>query len=318
MSMDTMAGTSPSKEKASAGTLQRTSADRSRALMQVMRPYLMIAPAMTAFGCFLLYPIAYMAYLSFFKWNLLSEKKFIGLDNYRSLLTSREFHQALASSIEYMALTVFFSISLGLALALFLRRSTPVNRFLQSVVFAPYVVPLVSVSFIWMWLMDTDFGFLNYLIGLAGFPRIGWLDDPDVALHSLILVAVWKGLGYNALILLSALQAIPGYLYEAARLDHTPPLRSFLRITLPLMSPTLFFITLMNIISSFKVFETISIMTKGGPVNSTNTLVFFIYQYGFEFYKIGYASAAGVVLMLIIAALTVLYFRMLSKRIHYR
>lgn len=283
-----------------------------------LRPYLMIAPSMAVFSCFLLYPIIYMVYLSFFKWNLLSDKVFIGLDNYRSLFANKEFYQVLASSLQYMALTVFFSITIGLALALFLRGSHAVNRFLQGVIFAPYVVPLVSVSFIWMWLMDTDFGFLNFLLGLAGISKVGWLDDPKVALNSLIVVAVWKGLGYNTLILVSALQAIPNYLYEAAKLDRTPRFRMFLQITFPMLSPTMFFITLMNIISSFKVFETISIMTKGGPVNATNTLVYYIYQYGFEFYKIGFASAAGVVLMIIIALLTCLYFLTLSRRVHYR
>ncbi len=285
---------------------------------KALRPYLMIAPSIAIFGCFLLYPIAYMIYLSFFKWNLLGPKKYIGLDNYRSLLANPEFFQVLGSSLHYMFLSVACSIVLGLLLALFLRKDTPVNRFLQGAVFAPYIVPLVSVSFIWMWLMDTDFGFLNYLLSLVGMQPIGWLDDPKVALNSLVLVAVWKGLGYNTLIFVSALQAIPGYLYEAARLDKTPPARQFFRITLPMLSPTLFFITLMNIISSFKVFDTINIMTKGGPVNATNTLVYYIYQYGFEFYKIGYASAVGVVLMAIIAMLTVAYFALLSRRVHYR
>ena len=285
---------------------------------KALRPYLMIAPSIAIFGCFLLYPIAYMVYLSFFKWNLLGPKKYIGLDNYRSLFANPEFYQVLGSSLHYMFLSVTCSIVLGLLLALFLRKDTPVNRFLQGTVFAPYIVPLVSVSFIWMWLMDTDFGFLNYLLSLLGMQPVGWLDDPKVALNSLVLVAVWKGLGYNTLIFVSALQAIPGYLYEAARLDKTPPSRRFFRITLPMLSPTLFFITLMNIISSFKVFDTINIMTKGGPVNATNTLVYYIYQYGFEFYKIGYASAVGVVLMAIIALLTVAYFALLSRRVHYR
>ncbi len=177
--------------------------------MKQFRPYLMIAPAMAVFGCFLLYPIVYMVYLSFFKWNLLSERKFIGLDNYRNLAADAEFWGILANSVQYMGLTVFFSVTLGLALALFLRRNTALDRFLQGVVFAPYVVSLVSVSFIWMWLMDTDFGFLNYLLALIGQPKIGWLDDPKVAMNSLILVAVWKSLGYNTMIFLSALQAIP-------------------------------------------------------------------------------------------------------------
>ena len=133
-----------------------------------------------------------------------------------------------------------------------------------------------------------------------------------------MIVSVWKGLGFDTMLFLSALQTIPAYLYEAARLDKARPGSVFRRITLPMLSPTLFFVLLTNIIASFKTFETIGIMTQGGPLNSTNTLAFSIYQYGFKFFKIGYASAIGVALMLLVGAFTLVYFKMLGRRVHYR
>jgi sn-glycerol 3-phosphate transport system permease protein len=166
--------------------------------------------------------------------------------------------------------------------------------------------------------MDFDYGLLNYGIGLLGLPSVDWLSDTRVALTSLVMVSVWKSLGFNTLILVSALQTIPGYLYEAAILDKAKSFTLFRSITFPMISPTLFFLALTNIIASFKAFETIAIMTQGGPANSTNTLVHYIYQYGFKFFKIGYASAIGVVMMIIIAIFTMAYFVVLNRRVHYR
>ncbi|MDP2791444.1 MAG: sugar ABC transporter permease [Rectinemataceae bacterium] len=283
-----------------------------------LRPYLMVAPAMVVFAVFSLLPIGYMLYLSFFKWNMMGPKVFVGIRNYADLASSGEFAQVLGNSLYFMALSVILSVAISLLLALFLRRNTKMNRLLQASVFAPYIISLVSISFIWMWFMDSDFGLLNYLLGLFGLAPVGWLDDPRVALNSLVMVSVWKGLGFDTLIFVSALQSIPAYLYEAAALDKARPLAVFRSITLPMLSPTLFFLALTNIIASFKAFETVSIMTQGGPVNSTNTLVHYIYQYGFQFFKIGYASAVGVILMLLVGIFTLLYFRMLDRRVHYR
>jgi sn-glycerol 3-phosphate transport system permease protein len=282
------------------------------------RPYLMIAPSMVLLGAFSLYPVGYMVYLSFFKWNMMGPKVFIGLKNYADMLASDDFRQILGNTLSYMAMSVVAAVSISFFLALFLRANTRVNRFLQASIFAPYVISLVSVAFIWSWFMDSDYGLLNYLLQAIGLPALGWLRDPRVALKSLVIVSVWKGLGFDTMLFLSALQTIPAYLYEAARLDKARPVPVFRRITLPMLSPTLFFVLLTNIIASFKTFETIGIMTQGGPLNSTNTLAFSIYQYGFKFFKIGYASAIGVALMLLVGIFTLVYFQMLGRRIHYR
>ncbi len=286
-------------------------------ILTAMRPYLMVAPAMAVFGVFILYPIFYMIYLSFFDWNLIGEMKYIGLENYTDMLSDKDFWQVLGNSVYYMVMVVIFQMILSLLLAAYLNRNTRVNRILQSIAFTPYITSMVSVAFIWMWLMDSDYGLLNYLLSLIGLGPVGWLSDPKVAMNSLVLVSVWKGLGYNTIIIISAMQSVPGYLYEAAALDKTPRWKAFWKITLPMISPPLFFLALMNIIAALKVFETVNIMTQGGPMNSTNTLVYNIYQYGFDYFKIGYASALGVALMVVIGFFTLIYFRVLSKRVYY-
>ena len=286
-------------------------------ILTAMRPYLMVAPAMAVFGVFILYPIFYMIYLSFFDWNLIGEMKYIGLENYTDMLSDKDFWQVLGNSVYYMVMVVIFQMILSLLLAAYLNRNTRVNRILQSIAFTPYITSMVSVAVIWIWLMDSDYGLLNYLLSLIGLGPVGWLSDPKVAMNSLVLVSVWKGLGYNTIIIISAMQSVPGYLYEAAALDKTPRWKAFWKITLPMISPTLFFLALMNIIAALKVFETVNIMTQGGPMNSTNTLVYNIYQYGFDYFKIGYASALGVALMVVIGFFTLIYFRVLSKRVYY-
>lgn len=284
-----------------------------------IRSYAMIAPALIIFLLFSIYPICYMIYLSFHSWNLISPiKKFIGLNNFKELLQDELFLQVIRNSLVYMIITVCGVMIIGMLLALFFNKNTRINRILQSVTFAPYIVSLVSVAFIWQWIMDADYGLLNYFLNLMGFNNVDWLHDPEIAIFSLSAIAIWKSAGYNALIILAALKSIPQYIYEAAALDEAKRIKVFFKITLPMISPTLFFLTIMNIIASFKVFESIALITGGGPMNSTNTLVYYIYEYGFKYNKIGYASAAGVILFIILGILTMLYFKGLSKKVHYR
>lgn len=284
-----------------------------------LRPYAMIFPAILIFCLFFIYPIGYMIYLSFHDWNFVSPvKDFVGTSNFSYLLSDRDFREVISNSFIYTFFTVFLTISLSLLLALWLNRGGAVYSFMQASIFSPHIISLVSVSMLWMWIMDADYGLLNWFLNLIGMESVMWLTSPDYALTSLILVAVWKGIGFNTLVFIAGLQSIPKDLYEAAELDHTPPWRRFLKITVPMLSPTLFFLTIIGVINSFQVFETINLMTTGGPINSTNTFVYYIYQYGFQFFKIGYASAAGVILLVILSVLTVVYFKVLSKRVHYR
>ncbi|MFT8311952.1 MAG: sugar ABC transporter permease [Sporolactobacillus sp.] len=284
-----------------------------------IRPYVMIAPAILIFAVFFLYPIGYMIYLSLVNWNFVSPiKNFVGLDNFKMLLSDKQFLEVMQNTLTYTVLTVSLTLVISLLLALWLNKQGAVYSFVQAAIFSPHIISLVSISMLWMWLLDTDYGLLNWIISLFGFSNVPWLSDPSTSLISLVIVAVWKGIGFNTLIFIAGLQSVPKDIYEAATLDDTGKVRTFFKLTLPMLSPTLFFITIITIIDSFKVFETISIMTQGGPINSTNTIVYYIYEFGFRFFKIGYASAAGVILLIIISILTLVYFRVLSRRVHYR
>lgn len=287
--------------------------------IKTLKPYLFVAPALIVFIVFSIYPILNTIFLSFYEWDMISPtKEFVGIKNYQTLFRDVKFYQTLSNTFVYMLLTVGLGVILAIALALFLRKDIRINKFMQNLIFTPYIVSLASISFLWMWLMNNDFGLLNYLLSLVGVGPIDWLGNPKVALISLVIISVWKTLGYNTLIILSALQSIPKHLYEAASLDKATKRQTFFKITLPMISPTLFFLTIVSIIASFKVFETIQIITNGGPQNSTNTLVYSIYEYGFQFYKIGYASTIGVVLLVIISIFTIIYFKLLSKKVHYQ
>ena len=297
----------------------RVSRARRHPAWDAVKPYVAIAPAIVVLAVFWIYPIFDMGYLSLFKWDLISPKmKWVGLANFKNLFSDPQFWQTLSNTLIYTFFVVGLGIGLGLLVALYLRRHTKTNGFLQAVVFSPYVVSLASVALLWLWIMNKDYGLLNSLLAAVGIPAVNWLGNPHVALASLILISVWKSVGYDALILVSALQAVPEHLYEAARMDNAGRWATFKSITFPMISPTLFFLGVVDVIASLKVFETIQIMTQGGPQNATNTLVFSLYQYGFQFNKVGYAAAIGVVLLVLVALFALLYFRLLSKRVHYR
>ena len=282
-----------------------------------MRPYLMVAPAMVVFGVFIIYPIFYMIYLSFFDWNLIGEMKYIGLENYTDMLGDKDFWQVLGNSVYYMVMVVIFQMVFSLLLAAYLNRNTRTNRILQSIAFTPYITSMVSVAFIWMWLMDSDYGLLNYLLSLIGIDPIGWLSDPKVAMNSLVLVSTWKGLGYNTIIIISAMQSVPGYLYEAAALDKTPKWKAFWKITLPMISPMLFYLIITGFIGAFKAYSD-AVALFGTDLNAAgmNTIVGYVYDmlYGDSGGFPSYASAAAVILFWIILTITCINLLVSRKR----
>ncbi|QTL97502.1 ABC transporter permease subunit [Iocasia frigidifontis] len=284
-----------------------------------LKPYVMVAPALSFFLMFFIYPIFYMIRLSVTSWNFISpQKEFIGFNNYIELFTSEEFYQVLYNTLIYTVLTVGFSLVLAVLLALWLNKQGTLYNIVQGAIFSPYIISLVSVALLWLWMMDPQYGLLNVVLELMGLPKSLWLTHPNTALFSLVIVGVWKVLGYNTLIVMAGLQSIPKDIYEAAELDESNKWTTFYKITLPMLSPTIFFLLIVSTISSFQVFDTVQVMTQGGPINSTNMLVYYIFQYGFDFFKIGYASAAGVVLLVIVGIMTIFHFMFLSKHVYYR
>lgn len=281
-------------------------------------PYLLIAPSLLVFLTFDLYPILYSLYLSFMKWNLISPTKtFVGLDNYTELYNSEEFRQAVSHTLVYTAGRVFFSLSIALGMALLLNTRKRWGSWIQAAVFSPHVVSMVSISMLWLWLMDPNYGLLNWLLGLVGIPPLKWLSSSDTALMSIVMVAVWKVIGYDMVIFVAGLQSISEELYEAAKIDGANALQRFVKITLPMLSPTIFFLSVTSVITSFQVFDVVRIMTGGGPADSTNVLVYYIFQYGFRFFKIGQASAASMVLFFMVLFLTLAQFKFMERRVHY-
>lgn len=283
-------------------------------------PYLLVGPAMLLLLIFVFYPLVNLVYLSFFDYNLIREKTFVGLKNYEVLFfVKTDFLDALRNTAVYTLSVLFFSLLLAVLFALWLEPDSRINRFLQKSMFTPYLISMVSCVYIWSWMYDADSGILNAMLALFGLPLSRWLNDSDLALFCVAAVAVWKSLGYYLIIVLASIRSIPAEILEAAALDNTPPVRKFFRITLPMISPQLFFLLITITISSFKVFDVVRVMTDGGPGNATDVLVTYIYRYAFQMNaRVGYASAAGTVLLVILMILTYFYFRVLSKRVHYQ
>lgn len=192
------------------------------------------------------------------------------------------------------------------------------NSLTQVAVFTPHVVSIVSVALIWMWMMDPGYGLLNVAARALGLPTSKWLQSSDTAMMSIVFVSLWKSIGYYTLILIAALQSVPSSIYEAAELDNSGVIKTFFRITLPMISPQIFFCTIIMTIGSFKIFETVRVMTAGGPNNATTSLVYLIYEEVFSHSRIGYGAAIGVVLLVIVGLLTGIYFGALSKKVHYQ
>ncbi|CAH8767547.1 sugar ABC transporter permease [Paenibacillus dendritiformis] len=290
-----------------------------RRLWERIRPYVYIGPAFLFLALFFFYPMLSVFVLSFFDWSLLnlSSRSWYGLANYRELLADPDFAHVVANTAIYTAATVGLGLLLALLLALWLNR--PGRRFgmIQGMLFSPHIISLVSISILWLWMMDPQYGLLNSVLEAFGIPGLPWLADPATALPALILVALWKGVGYNMIVLIAGLQSIPREIHEAALLDNVSRWRVVWRITIPLLSPSLFFLLIMNTISSFQVFDTISIMTQGGPVNSTNMLVYYIYEQGMEFFNGGYAAAGSVLLLAAVGLVTLAHFALLGRRVHY-
>lgn len=281
--------------------------------------YLRILPAFAGSLVFTVYPVAYVLYLSFHRVNILSgTSEFVSLSNYVRLFHSPDFLQVLGNTFTYMLLSVAVSCSLSLGLAVMMNRPGRFYNFIQTAVFSPHIIPLVSVSLLWQWLMDKNTGLMNVILQWFGLPGLLWLESPDTAMLSLVLVAVWKSVGFNILLLIAGMQSIPGQTLEAARLDNAGSFTLFFKIILPQLSPMIFFMVTVNIIGSFQVFDSVKVMTGGGPDNATNVLVHWIYETGFQFYKFGDASAGAIVLFIIVSALTLLNFAIGKSRVHYQ
>jgi multiple sugar transport system permease protein len=257
-------------------------------------------------------PIGFGVWLSFHKWNLLSPAKpFVGLLNYQLLMEDENFHLALWNTTLYSFSTVILSTVIALPLAVFLARRSRLSAFYQTIYFLPVITPMVPVSIAWKWIYDYNYGILNYALGLVGIRSVAWLSDPDTALWALVIMGVWKVLGYNMVLFLVGIRNIPAMYLEAASLDGANAWQRFWRVTFPLLRPILLYVLVTSTINAYNVFTQVYVMTLGSqaaPGQAVRMLVFDIYTNGFQFFRFGYAAAEAVMLTLIVLGLTVIQF----------
>lgn len=264
--------------------------------------YLFILPAFLGTLVFIIVPVLMSFGLGFVEWDLISKPEFVGLNNYTDLFKEPLFYKVIWNTFYYAFFTAVFSILIPLILACKLNSKIKGAGFFKSAYFLPYVTPMIVIAIVWTWIFDPNYGILNWMLGLGD--AIKWLYDEKFAMPALIIVSVWKNIGYNMIILLAGLQSIPESVYEASELDAAIGIKKFLYITLPLLTPTLFFVSIMTVISSFQVFDLIYLMTEGGPGNSTMIMVYWLFKEAFEYFNIGKASAIAYILFVIILVLT--------------
>ena len=280
----------------------------------VWHAYLFVAPIIILFGLFRVIPSVQTLLYSVYRVELLKGRfTFIGLENFQDLLADPTFHRAARNTIVYVLVLVPVSAAIGLLFAVLFDARFPLRELFKALYFAPMVTSTVAAAVVWWWLYNPQFGLFNVLLRLVGLPVQPWLMSSRTALFSILLFSVWKSLGYNMVIYLAGLQAIPTSFLEAATIDGAGALQRFRRITLPLLAPTTAFLLIYNSIQAFQVFDQVFVMTSGGPAGSTNVVVLDLYRQAFERYNFGYAAAEATVLFVLVLGVTALQY-VYSKR----
>ncbi|WNM33030.1 sugar ABC transporter permease [Streptomyces sp. Li-HN-5-11] len=270
---------------------------------------LFVAPAMLGFLVFLLWPTLRGIYLSFTRYNLLTPAQWVGLDNYVRMVHDPIFWDSLKVTVEYVVINIGVQTAAALAIAVLLQRLTQ-SAVLRGIVLTPYLMSNVVAGVVWLWILDTQLGIGNQIIGALGFGHIPFLADENWAIPTIALINVWRHVGYTALLLFAGLMAIPNDVYEAAKVDGASEWRMFWRITMPLLRPVLAVVLIMTVIGSFQVFDTVAVTTAGGPANATNVLQYYIYGAAFGRFQFGYASAMSVALLVVLSAITFIQYRL--------
>jgi multiple sugar transport system permease protein len=279
-----------------------------------------LAPALLLIGVFFFLPVAASLLLSVTDFDLYGiadpgNTRFVGLQNYSKLLQTPDFWTALRNTFYFAFVGGPLTIAVALGAALLL--SSKLVRFkglFRTIYFTPFVTTLVAVAIVWRYLYHTRYGLFNYALSYVGIGPIDWLGDPQWAMPAIILMAVWKSFGYNMLIFIAGLQSIPEELYDAAEIDGAGPIRRFFSITLPMLMPTLVFVSVVTMIGYFQLFAEPYVMTQGGPLRSTTSVVLLMYEEGFRWWRMGYAAAIAFVLFVVILIATLLQFRLQKER----
>ena len=274
--------------------------------------WVFILPALLGTLIFIVIPVICSFGLSFTKWDLLNPIRFVGLDNYKEIFSEALFFKIFWNTVVFAISTSVLGVIIPLILACILNSKIRGSEFYKTAYFLPFITPMIVIGVVWEWIFDPNIGLLNHILHL----HINWLYDTHFAMPALIIVSVWKLIGYNMVIFLSSLSGISQSMFEAAKIDGATPFQTFKNVTIPLLSPSIFFVVIITAISSFQVFDLIYLMTQGGPLDSTNVLVYAIYKNAFEYFNVGKASAIAYVLFFIILVLTLVQWSLRKKLVY--
>ncbi len=279
---------------------------------------LFVLPATIPLIVFWIYPILNSLFISFTNWDYMSpEYDIVMFDNFIALFKDQRFYDALWNTIVFSIGTLIPTIALGLLLALLLQKAFRGNGLIKFIIFSPWITPTVAVSIVWTWIYNPENGIANVILEAFGLPGLEWIKSSDTAMLAVIIVTIWKSLGYGMIFYLSALEKVPVELYEASGLDGAKAWQRFRDVTLPCISPTTFFLVIITMINSLQAYDQIQILTQGGPSGSTRTLLYMYYQLGFEEFNVGQATALAIVLILITVLLSAVQFIGSKKWVHY-
>ncbi len=268
--------------------------------------FILLLPSLLGVGIFTAIPVIASFGLSFAHWNMLSPPKFVGLQNYLELMQDPLFWKVMGNTLYYAVAVVLLEVPLALLLAIAMNQPGWLTKVFRTIYFLPVVTSMVAIALVWNWMYDPQSGLINGLLYSLGLPKVNWLFSTLWAMPALIVMGVWKNLGYSMVIFLAGLQTIPEELYEASELDGANKWQQFLNVTVPQMGPTLFFVSVMSTITAFQVFDPVYIMTQGAPEGTTNVAVYWLYQNAFELFQVGKASAIAYCLFAVILVLTLM------------
>ncbi|RHW36306.1 sugar ABC transporter permease [Lysinibacillus yapensis] len=295
------------------------SVKRKQRIRTFAKGMLFLLPSLLLFGVFLFYPLFKTLYLSFFLTNARGETTvFVGLQNYLGMFASPIFHQSMKSTFLFVLYTVPTTIIIALFLAVLANEKLKGIGFFRTIFTSTMGISVAAASVFWLYLFHPSIGFINGILEMIGMESIGWLTDPKWALIAVAVTTIWMNLGFTFLVLLGGLQSIDSYLYESADIDGASYFYKLRRITIPMLSPTLFFVITVTIINAFQTFGQIDILTQGGPQNTTNLIVYSIYREAFTNYQFGTASAQAIVLFVIILIMTIIQFKLGERKVHYQ